>query len=155
MSAKVKAKAKPAKKKAWNYAEFPEDPAVSKLMPGFEIQYMITRDSVPENKQAVFGHCVFPARSTHFKHRHEHAEEVVYVVKGRVLNGYTDEHGNDVEHECGPGTAIFVKKGQPHWTRNPYNEPCEFVFAYYGVPHIDDSGYVDMRTPEEKRAMGE
>jgi len=69
-----------------------------------------------------------------------------------VINGYTDENGKDVEHECGPGTAIFVHKGQPHWTRNPFNEPAEFVFAYYGVPHIDDSGYVDLRTDEEKAA---
>jgi len=140
------------KKKTWNYCEFPEDPEVAKLMPGFEIQYMINRETVPENKQAVFGHCVFPANSAHFKHKHEAAEEVVYVIKGRVINGYTDENGKDVEHECGPGTAIFVHKGQPHWTRNPFNEPAEFVFAYYGVPHIDDSGYVDLRTDEEKAA---
>ena len=140
------------KKKTWNYCEFSEDPEVAKLMPGFEIQYMITRDSTPDDKQAVFGHCVFPARSAHFKHKHENAEEVVYVIKGRVINGYTDENGVDVEHECGPGTACFVKKGQPHWTRNPYNEAAEFVFAYYGVPHIDDSGYVDLRTDEQKHA---
>jgi oxalate decarboxylase/phosphoglucose isomerase-like protein (cupin superfamily) len=143
------------KKTTWHYSEFPEDPEVTKLMPGFEIQYMITRESAPEDHQTVFGHCVFPARSAHYKHKHEKAEEVVYVIKGKVVNGCTNDKGEDVDTVCGPGTATFVKKNQPHWTKNPFDEPAEFVFAYYGVPHIDDSGYVDLRTDEEKRAAGQ
>lgn len=139
------------KKQTWHYSEFPEDPEVTRLMPGFEIQYMITRDSVEDDTMTVFGHCVFPPRSNHYNHRHRDAEEVVYVIKGRVVNGSIDEKGNVGEKECGPGTATFVKKGQPHWTNNPFDEPAEFVFAYYGVPHIDDSGYEDLRTEEEKK----
>ena len=46
---------------------------------------------------------------------------------------------------CSPGMATFVKKGQVHWTRNPYDAPAEFVFAYYGISSLSDSGYVDLQ----------
>jgi oxalate decarboxylase/phosphoglucose isomerase-like protein (cupin superfamily) len=133
------------KKQVWHYGEFPEDPEASALMPGFEIQYMITKDHVENDTGAVFGHCMFPPRSSHYAHKHTATEEVVYVIKGKVVNGCVDEKGNRVETECGPGMATFVKKSQVHWTRNPYDEPCEFVFAYYGAPSLNDSGYVDLQ----------
>ncbi|CAN5612707.1 hypothetical protein BH10ACT7_BH10ACT7_27410 [soil metagenome] len=131
------------KKPVWNYSEFPEDPAVTALMPGFEIQYMIDEDHVEGNNKAVFGHCVFPPISQHSPHRHSEADELVYVIKGRVVNGQIDENGLVTEYECGPGTATFVKQGRIHWSRNPFDEPAEFVFAYYGAASLDKSGLTD------------
>jgi quercetin dioxygenase-like cupin family protein len=133
------------KKQVWHYSEFPEDKEASALMPGFEIQYMITKDHVEDDTMAVFGHCVFPPRSSHYAHTHKVAEEVVYVIKGKVVNGSVDKDGSKEEYVCSPGMATFVKKGQVHWTRNPYDEPAEFVFAYYGVSSLNNSGYVDMQ----------
>lgn len=134
---------KSEKKQSWHYSEIETDEETKKLMPGFEIQYVVTDEHVEDDTMSVFGHCVFPARSQHFPHSHKIAEEVVYVIKGRVVNGAVEEDGTKVEYECGPGVATFAKKGQIHWTRNPYDEPCEFVFSYYGTPNLFDSGYVD------------
>ena len=77
------------------------------------------------------------------------AEEVVYTISGRVVNGVTTEEG-DIETICGPGTAAYARKGQPHWTRNPFNEPAEFVFAYFGCSSLAKSGYVDLRPQKYK-----
>jgi hypothetical protein len=69
----------------------------------------------------------------------------VYVIKGQVVNGSVDENGDIVEYICGPGVATFAKIGQIHWTRNPFNEPVEFVFAYFGTANLHESGYVDYK----------
>lgn len=145
------------KKQVWHYDEIGTDEETRRLMPGFEIQYIITDENVEDNYSSVFGHCVFPPRSQHFPHKHLAAEEVVYVISGRVVNGSVDENGVMTEHECGPGVATFVKKGQIHWTRNPYDEPCEFVYAYYGAPSLQKSVYVDLKEDvpvENKKVSG-
>ena len=132
------------KKELWHYSEIPADEEVAKLMPGFEIQYVITDENCERNTRSTFGHCVFPANSQHFAHRHTEAAETVYVIRGRVVNGQVDEDGVVSESECGPGTTTFVPQGRIHWTRNPFDEPAEFVFAYYGAPSLQKSGYVDL-----------
>ncbi|OJX63415.1 MAG: hypothetical protein BGO95_00700 [Micrococcales bacterium 73-13] len=132
------------KKDVWHYSEIAEDEETARLMPGFEIQYIITDDTTDNDANAVFGHCVFPPKSQHFPHKHLAAAEVVYVIKGRVVNGSVAEDGTITETECGPGMATFVEQRQIHWTRNPYDEPCEFVFSYYGAPSLWKSAYVDL-----------
>ena len=138
------------KKQVWHYSEFPEDKEAAALMPGFEIQYMITKDHVEDDTMAVFGHCIFPPKSGHHKHKHVKAAEVMYVIKGKLVIGVTTEEG-DVETVCPPGTALFVKKGQTTWCRNPFDEPTEFVFAYFGVPSLEASEEVDMRPPRKAK----
>jgi quercetin dioxygenase-like cupin family protein len=131
------------KKPVWHYSEIVTDEETQKAMAGFEIEYMITNENVESDTMAVFGHCVFPPRSQHFPHRHNIAEEVVYVIKGQVVNGCIDDNGDFVEYICGPGVATFAKKGASHWTRNPFDEPAEFVFSYYGTAALFESGFVD------------
>ena len=138
------------KKQTWHHSEIEEDPEVKRLMPGFEVKWLITEETVEGDTMASFNRCIFPPRSAHYKHTHTNSEEVVYVIKGRVVNGHTNDEGKDVEVVCGEGTATFAKKGQPHWTANPFDEPAEFVSCYFGAPSLEKSGYVDMRTDEEK-----
>ena len=133
------------KKQMWHYSEIETDDETKELMPGFEIQYVITSDNVEDDTMAASGHCVFPPRSQHFPHIHNTAEEVVYVIKGKVVNGSIGKDGKMTEYECGPGTFTFAKKGEPHWTRNPYDEPAEFIFSYYGTSSLKNSGYVDVK----------
>lgn len=133
-----------SKKQVWHYDEIGTDEETKRLMPGFEIQYMVTDETVENNGQSVFGHCVFPPKSQHFAHRHLAAAEIVYVIKGRVVNGSVDGDGVITEAECKPGMVTYVEKGQIHWTRNPYDEPAEFVFAYYGAASLEKSVYVDL-----------
>ncbi|MGA2480723.1 MAG: cupin domain-containing protein [Spirochaetia bacterium] len=131
------------KKQVWHYSEIETDEETRRLMPGFEIQYMITNENCYDDTMAVFGHCVFPPHSQHFPHRHQIAEEVVYVIRGQVVNGAVEENGRVVEYICGPGEATLAKKGQIHWTRNHFEELAEFVFSYYGTARLNESGYVD------------
>jgi quercetin dioxygenase-like cupin family protein len=119
-------------------------------MPGFEVKWLVTDKTVDEDTMAVMNRFIFPPRSFHYKHRHENAEEIVYVIRGRVTNGHTEENGEDVEEVCRPGTVTFVRKGEPHWTNNPFNEPAEFISCYFGVLNLEKSGYVDMRSDSEK-----
>ncbi len=138
------------KKNFWHYKEVPEDPKVKELMPEFEIQYFITEDTVPNNDNMVFIHSIFPTGGAqHHRHKHMNANEIAYVVKGRCIAGVNID-GKDVEQVCGPGTAIWASRGQVHWHRNPFDEPCEFIGVYSGVASIEKSGYVDLRTDEEK-----
>ena len=141
---------KPVKKNVWHYDEINEDPSMDDLMPGFEIQYIIRDDTVPDNDNAIFGHCVFPPKSAHYKHQHLNASEVVYTIRGKVINGFTSPDG-DVETVCPAGTAAFAPQGAVHWTRNPFDEEAEFVFAYFGCNSIEDSGYVDLRPTFESK----
>ncbi len=141
---------KPKKKQTWNWREIPDEPELAILMPGFECQYMITNNTVAENDGAIFGRAVFPPRSSHDKHQHLNAMEVAYTVKGKVVNGMTTAEG-DEEYVCPEGQATFVRKGEVHWTRNPYDEPAEVVFAYYGCKSREDSGYVDLRENLDKK----
>ena len=134
----------PMKKHIWHWAEIPEDPKVKELMPEINLQYVITEHTVPDNKTACWNHSIFPPGSQHHKHMHKYADEVAYVVRGRCVVGVTID-GVDVEFVVGPGTAVWAKRGQPHWHRNPFNEPVEFVGAYFGVPSVEKSGYVDLK----------
>jgi len=132
---------KPVKKNVWDYREVPDDPSVNELMPGFEIQYMITEDTVPDNDKAVFGHCIFPPKSGHDKHRHTEAAEIMYIIRGKLVVGYTTPEG-DVEEVCTPGKAAFIPAGVVCWCRNPFEEEVEFVFAYFGCNSLEASGYI-------------
>jgi quercetin dioxygenase-like cupin family protein len=138
------------KKYAWHYSEIPEDPEVSALMPGFDIQYMITQDTVDHNTNAVFGHCVFPPNAEHEKHLHTKAAEICYTIKGTITNSYYDENGNEVHNVCPAGTAAFAPINVVHWVHNDTDEPAEFVFAYFGCSDLNGSGYVDVTKKFQK-----
>jgi len=143
------AESKPIKKNFWHYKEVPEDPKVNELMPEFEIQYFITEDTVPDNDNVVFIHSIFPPSAQHHRHKHMNSNEIAYLVRGRCIAGVNID-GKDVEMLCEPGTAIWASRGQVHWHRNPFDEPCEFIGVYAGVSSLDKSGYVDLRANEDK-----
>lgn len=137
------------KKNFWHYREIPQHPKVKDLMPGFKLEYVISEDTVPNNETCVWNHSIFPPGAVHHKHMHMNADEVAYIIKGQCLCGVTID-GEDVEFVCGPGTAIWASRGQAHWHRNIFDEPCEFVGVYCGCSSLDKSGYVDLRTDEQK-----
>jgi quercetin dioxygenase-like cupin family protein len=74
----------------------------------------------------TFGHSKFePHTSIHRKHVHNHAEEIMYMLKGRGISGVGD---NETEMET--GDTVWVPRGAVHWFYNPFDEPCEFLFIY-------------------------
>lgn len=66
-----------------------------------------------------------PNMSFHKKHTHENAEEIMYILSGKIMGGVVDQ-----EFEVGKGDTIWVPRGAVHWAYNPFDEPCEFVFLY-------------------------
>ena len=66
-----------------------------------------------------------PNMSFHKKHTHENAEELMYVLSGRLIGGVRDQ-----ELEVAKGDTIWVPRGAVHWAYNPFEEPCEFIFLY-------------------------
>jgi mannose-6-phosphate isomerase-like protein (cupin superfamily) len=66
-----------------------------------------------------------PNMSFHKKHAHENAEEIMYILSGRLIAGVKDQ-----EAEVVKGDTIWVPRGAVHWAYNPFEEPCEFVFIY-------------------------
>lgn len=141
-SIREESRKKLAKKYFWHYSEVPEDPEASKLMPGLELNYLITDETVEDNEQVLLARCVFPPNSAHRRHRHSGADEVIYLIRGRVMAGLATEKG-ETEKVLGPGGAVFVKKNHVHWFYNPYDEPAEFVCVYVGCSSVEKSGYVD------------
>lgn len=132
------------KKQKWNFKDFPPDPLTEELMPGLEIQYMVTDETVNgNNHEAVFGHCVIPPGQMHDRHGHTRSAEILYTIKGELISGYVDDKGNDVELECKPGDVTFVPPNVIHWTHNKSVKKAEFVFVYTCAHSIPDSGYYD------------
>ena len=84
----------------------------------------------------TFGHSKFePHTSVHKKHSHQHAEEIMYMLKGRGISGV-----NDMEVEIAAGDTVWVPRGAVHWFYNPFDEPCEFIFIYTRKS-LKDAGY--------------
>jgi quercetin dioxygenase-like cupin family protein len=74
----------------------------------------------------TFGHCKFaPKMSFHKKHVHKDAEEIMYILSGKLIGGVKDQESEIVE-----GDTVWVPRGAVHWAYNPFDEPCEFVFLY-------------------------
>ena len=74
----------------------------------------------------TFAYCSFaPKTSYHKKHVHKDAEEVMYILSGRLKGGVEDQ-----EFEMAKGDTVWVPRGAVHWAYNPFEEPCNFVFLY-------------------------
>ena len=84
----------------------------------------------------TFAYCRFEAKtSTHKKHIHKDAEEVIYILSGKGMSGLGDK-----EVEMVKGDTMFVPRGAIHWFYNPFEEPVEMIFIYTR-PSLKSAGY--------------
>ena len=84
----------------------------------------------------TFAYCKFEAKtSTHKKHVHKDAEEVIYITSGKGMSGLGDK-----EAEMSQGDTMFIPRGAVHWFYNPFNEPVEMLFVYTR-PTLKSAGY--------------
>ncbi len=92
-----------------------------------------------------------PKTSWHARHRHPHAEEVIYMVSGRAVGGVNGE-----ERTFEPGDIIWVPKGEVHWAYNPFDEPA-VILTIYTKASLKEVGYqvVEKKAPEGARQEGE
>ena len=70
---------------------------------------IVDRDTVGA-EDITFAYCKFEAKtSSHKKHIHEGAEEVIYILSGKGISGV-----NDTEVEIKQGDTMFIPRGSVH-----------------------------------------
>lgn len=96
---------------------------------------LVDRDTVGA-EDITFAYCRFEAKtSTHKRHVHADAEEVIHILSGRGMSGL-----DETEVEMKQGDTMFVPRGAVHWFYNPFDEPVEMVFVYTR-PSLKSAGY--------------
>jgi quercetin dioxygenase-like cupin family protein len=73
----------------------------------------------------AFGEATFPVGGGHGPHRHPNAEEILYVLRGRALQGVGDE-----QRELAPGDVALVRRDEVHWTRGVGEEPLVLLVLF-------------------------
>lgn len=96
---------------------------------------LVDKDTVGA-EDITFAYCKFEAgTSTHKRHVHTDAEEVIYILSGKGISGLMEE-----EVEMAQGDTMFVPRGAVHWFYNPFDEPVEMIFIYTR-PSLKSAGY--------------
>jgi quercetin dioxygenase-like cupin family protein len=96
---------------------------------------LVDKDTVGA-EDITFAYCRFEAKtSSHKKHIHEDAEEVIHILSGRGISGL-----DETEAEMAQGDTMFVPRGEVHWFYNPFDEPVEMIFVYTR-PSLKSAGY--------------
>jgi mannose-6-phosphate isomerase-like protein (cupin superfamily) len=76
--------------------------------------------------------------AAHRKHRHEHCDEIYYVVRGRGLAGAGPDRA-----QVRAGHVHFVPRGVEHFLVNlEAREPLEVIGIYVGAGSVAQTGYV-------------
>lgn len=126
--------------KLQNMHNTPQDTAWTSKpdMVGMEL-YWLASDQTTGAKNVLFSTAVFPPKIQHALHRHPHAEEVCYIVKG---HGYHIHEGGLVAQ--GEGDLTYIPVNEWHGFYNPTDEPVVMVSAWGGVANILEAGYEEM-----------
>lgn len=101
-----------------------------------KVQFLINAENAG-NEEIVFGRTLFEPGASHESHRHAHAEEIQYLVRGEeiVLDG-------DEEIPMKPGDVVLTHKNVWHGFRNTSaTETAELIWAWAGAASRDDAGY--------------
>jgi quercetin dioxygenase-like cupin family protein len=108
-----------------------------------DVRWLVTRQTVGAD-DTVFGVTYFPPGSRHEIHRHEHAEEVEYLIQGQ---GVARVGEDDVT--MGVGDAVFVPRNDYHGFRNTSEtETAVMIWCYAGAANLEEAGYI---TEEQDR----
>lgn len=101
-----------------------------------QVQFLISEANSGAS-EVVFGRTVFKPGSRHDWHRHEHAEEIQYVLSGEgiVLDG-------DDEIPVKAGDVVHTKKNQWHGFRNTSDtEDAVVIWCWAGAGSRPAAGY--------------
>lgn len=107
-------------------------------MVGMHVYWMVSKTTAGSEK-ILFDTAIFPGKVQHALHRHPHAEEVCYLVKG---NGYHLHEGEPVFQR--EGEAVYIPANEWHGFYNPSDEPVTMVSVWGGVSSIKEAGYEEM-----------
>jgi mannose-6-phosphate isomerase-like protein (cupin superfamily) len=96
---------------------------------------LVDKDTVGA-QDITFAYCRFEAEiSSHKKHVHKDAEEIIYILSGKGISGM-----GETELEMSRGDTMFIPRGAVHWFYNPFDEPVEMIFIY-SRPSLKSAGY--------------
>jgi len=80
----------------------------------------------------------FMPGAVHQKHRHDHCEELYYVIRGHGLAGAGPDRA-----EVRGGHVHYIPKGVEHFMVNlSKTEPLEVIGIYIGAGSVEETGYV-------------
>jgi mannose-6-phosphate isomerase-like protein (cupin superfamily) len=80
----------------------------------------------------------FMPGAVHKKHRHDHCEELYYVIRGRGLAGAGPDRA-----EVRGGHVHYIPRGVEHFMINlSKTEPLEVIGIYIGAGSVEETGYV-------------
>ena len=96
---------------------------------------LVDKDTVGA-EDITFAYCKFEAAiSSHKKHIHKDAEEVIYILSGKGISGI-----GETEVEMSRGDTMLVPRGAVHWFYYPFDDPVEMIFVYT-KPSLKSAGY--------------
>ena len=108
-----------------------------------DVRWLVTRQTVGAD-DTVFGVTYFPPGSRHEIHRHEHAEEVEYLIAGEGV-----ARVGEADVAMGVGEAVFVPRNDYHGFRNTSDtETAVMIWCYAGAASLEEAGYI---TEEQDR----
>jgi quercetin dioxygenase-like cupin family protein len=128
--------AKPTKKVNISEIDFAEGLRRDEGWNDMKVQFLITAENA-DNEEIVFGRTLFEPGASHEAHRHAHAEEVQYLLRGEgiVLDG-------DDEIPMTAGDVILTHKNVWHGFRNTSaTETAELIWAWAGAASRETAGY--------------
>ena len=114
-----------------------EDPTVAGR-PGWEglhVWWLIDRLQAGSS-QVVVNVTEFPPNRWHELHRHPHAEEALYILRGAGLHL---SEGEPVRQRA--GEVVFIPAGEWHGFANDTDEPTLVLAVFGGVGSYEDAGY--------------
>lgn len=106
--------------------------------------------SKKQGSQSTMFHARFMPGSIHKKHRHDHCDEIYYIVSGHGLAGAGPDRV-----ELRKGHFHFIPKGVEHWFYPlSIDEPTISVGIYIGAGSVEETGYVYMGEVTEEDLKG-
>ncbi len=111
---------------------------------GLEIRFGINNVTCG-SRELTMGYTIVPPGVRNPAHYHEKAEAGLFILTGR-LRVFIGEQ-RDVS-EVGPGTFLYVAKGEIHGLENvSKTEPATLIFAYGNVPNKGAAGTTFVEKP--------
>jgi len=111
---------------------------------GMAVRWIVTDRTVGAERHVV-GLTVFQPGARHRPHRHPHAEEAQYLIKGQGL-----ARVGDVDIEQSAGDTVFVPRNEWHGFEATGEGETVMLWTYGGAPSLEAAGYV----PQERDDQG-
>ena len=113
-----------------------------------DVRWLVT-DEIFGARHHVLGRTIFMPGGGHLAHKHPAAEEILYILRGRLCTTIGDE-----TFFMGPEDVCYVPPDTLHVMRNlSPTEPCEVIFVYGGAPGLAKAGYVPLPAPPDRKPL--